>query len=489
MQWYRMCREEVLAVVTRPAIFATAVALACVSVASMIQSQGDVDDHREQYREQLQERVQAQLRIVAPSGRSVDPGLRVLRPPTATRILVRGRAAAVLSAWDFGPSGVDERPPYTAQGTRLVAAVSLDFEGIVLVFGGLLSVAFGLYRVVADRGSHWSRAVRVLPVPWRALVAARLAAGIVVVAFLLGIWLAIVAMVVGVVEPASATELRWVLLRLSVPTLLYLVTLHTVGLASALRYRSALSAVVMGVIGWLLITFIVPLGLAVTSRTAVPRLTRHALERERQEAYADEFRRFEDAIGRTIAAHVPAGPILQALADIDEPVVKDLNLEAAWQAGVAEARQLAARFELEWDTHVARQRAFQNTSVALSPASALTAGLAELAGVGDADAQAWDRAARTYHAALAAAVFDDRPIANTRIPVGNSFPTFALNRHPPKRYAALPVFQAPDVSEQARWQSARGPLGWLLLHAALALMVAYRAGIRDLRQGATTPHP
>lgn len=483
MKWYALCLEDLCSVLTRPAVYAAAALLAGLSIASMMQSRADLDEHRRRYTEELQERVQAQLRIVAPTGRVVDQGLRVLRAPAATTILLRGTATTLPAGWDFGPSGVEARAPYPLLDSLIASSASLDFEGIALIFGGLLSVALGLQRVLSDRESNWSSAIRALPVGWREVAVARVVAGTVAVALMLGMWLGIVAAAAGVVEPASAAELRWTLLFLAVPTWLYLTALHAVGVAAALGGRSSLRAVVMGMAVWLSITFILPQVLTIVSRSVVPQMARQTMERERRDAHADSVARFEDAMGRMIGARIPEREMRSALVDIDGPAIAHLQLNAAWRAGMAAARNVADTFDSEWNAYQNVRRHFQDTSLALSPASALTVGLSELAGVGGAAEQAWERAVQGYYLALAAVVFDDRPQLSSRVPMGASYSMFALNRHPPRKYPVLPVFQEPEVSKATSWRAARLPLVWLLVHTGFALAWAYVAGVRDLRRG------
>lgn len=483
MMWFVLCREDLLRALTRPAVYAAAALLAGLTTASMIQGRSDLDEQRSRYAEELQERVQAQLRTVVPNGRVVDQGLRVLRPPTATTVLLRGTAATLPAGWDLGPSGSEERPPYPPEGIRIESSVSLDFEVVALVFGGLLSVALGLQLVLSNRNSQWTNALKALPVRWREVAIARMVAGAGVVAMMLALWLAVVAVGAGLVEPASAAELRWTLLSLAGPTFLYLTALHAMGMAAALGSRSALRAVVTGMALWLSITFILPQVLAVVSRTLVPRMTRHTMERERRDAHADSVRRFEDAMGRLIGERIPEREMRRLLVNIHEPEIAHLQLDAAWRAGMAAARKVADMFDAEWSAYQSVRRRFQDTSVVLSPASALTVSLSELGSIGDATVRAWERAAMDYHTALAEVVFDDRPMLSSMVPVGSSFASFALIRHPPRTYAVLPVFQEPDISRGAGWQATRRPLMWLLVHTSLALAWAYVAGIRDLRRG------
>jgi hypothetical protein len=198
--WFVVCRERVLSVLARPDVYAAAALLAGLSIASMLQGRSDLDEHHARYQEGLQERVETQLRTRVPNPRAVDLGLRVLRPPTETTVLLRGTAASLPSGWDLGPSGTEERPPYPRDGTRIESSVSLDFEGVVLVFGGLLSLAFGLQMVLSDRESRWTSALRALPIRWRDIALARVSAGAVVVAVMLALWLAAVAAATGVVD-------------------------------------------------------------------------------------------------------------------------------------------------------------------------------------------------------------------------------------------------------------------------------------------------
>jgi hypothetical protein len=398
-------------------------------------------------------------------------------------VLLRGTTATLPSGWDFGPSGAEERPPYPYEATRVDSSVSLDFEGIALVFGGLLSFGLGVYRVVADRESHWFDAIRVFPIPWRQVTAARLITSAVVIGLVLTIWLATVAIAASMVDPDSANELRRALLLLAVPTFLYLNLLNAVGMAAALWSRSSLRAAVTGMTLWLVIAFILPQALAVISRMLSQPITRHSMEQNRRDAHADSVRRFEDAIGRTIAEHVPDRQMRQELVGVDAPAVVHLELNKAWLAGMADARSVAASFESNWRDYRQNRLRLQNVSVALSPGTALTVSLSDLARVGGATEAAWELAVQSHYELLRATVFDDRPLLTCMVPSGNSFSPFALVRHPPRRYSMLPAFQEPVTSNHPTWSAAGKSLAWLSLHTVAAMAFAFVSGLRALRHG------
>jgi hypothetical protein len=480
--WWHMCSEEVLGILSRSGMYLAAVFLAGLSIAAMLQSRGDLQEHRARHNEELQDRVQAQFRTQAPNGRTVDSSLRVLRPPVAAAILVPTSAATLPSGWDVGPAGVEARPPYPVQGGGLGTAVSLGIDGIVLVFGGLLSAALGFYQILSARSSNWSSALKALPVAWHSIVGAHLAASAVLIALGLSLWWIIVEVLVALIEPDAAPELRWTLLRLIVPTYLYLVTLNWAGIGVALWSPPSLQGVVMGLALWVAVTFVVPQALWLVARTALPQESRHAMERARQEGFADEIKQFEDSIGRTIGAHAPTLRALSDLENIDDPPIQHLRLDEVWRAGIAKARGVAQAFDVEWQVSQVQQRRVLNTRMALSPATALAAGVSELAGVGETAGEAWETAVRRHHAALTKVLFDDRPMLNSMVPVGRSFTSFALIRHPPRSHKEFPPFQEPSQEWWKAWRGAARPLGWLVFHVVLALTWAYGAGRRDARR-------
>jgi len=480
MGGFRLPVDELLRCLSRPSVYIAAVLLAALTTGGIVRSSADLEAKRSQYDEQLQERTQARLRTINPSGRVVDPGFRVLRSPNPRTILVKGNVAVVPSAWDFGPAGAVARLPYLSYGTGTAAAGIMDFESIVLVFGGLICLALGLERVITDRDSGWTAALKALPVPWRISVAARLAGGTALVTLLVALWLAIVVVMLVLIEPEATSDLPWTLALLTVPTWLYLVAFHMLGVAIAQRIPSSTRAVTIGMTTWLVATLVFPQGLALIDRALDAGATRQAMERERQEAFADEFHRLEDEIGRSIAANVPDGPLLRGLSTIDEPILKSLELDAFWVAGAEGARAVADKFELQWLEVQLRRQEVQDRNIAISPASALTTALAELAGSGWDTHRAWERAAIQYHSVLAEALFDNRPVVNTRVTVGGSTPSFALDRSEWKPYADLPGFEEPVLGSRNRWDAARPAVVWLLLHFLVMLFLAYRGGIREL---------
>lgn len=478
--WLRLCLEEVLSVLTRPAVYVAAAFLVGISLAAMVQNREELQEHRARYEEELQARLQAQLRVRAPNGRVVEPGFRVLRPPSATTILLPSSNAALPSGWDLGPAGIEERPPYPIAGNSPGAMSSFGLDSIVLIFGGLLSIGLGLYQVLTVRGSHWREALRALPVAWRSIVGGHLVAGAIVVSLVLTIWWLFITALVGMADPVSSSELRRTLFSLLLPVGLYLLTLNAAGVAAALWTASALKGITTALGLWLILSFVLPQGLGFISRTAGSGQSRHAMERERQESFADEIKRFEDDIGRMVAASAPTPEALAALVNIDDPPIQHLNLDAVWRAGIASARTAARRFDSEWTAQQELRHRLLGINAALSPATAMASALSEFAGVGETARTAWEEAATKHHEALVGLVFDDRPMLNSLVPIANSYASFGLVRHPPRPHSMLPVFQEPLLESRRTWRGVSVPVLWLLLQAILAVFLAYRAGIRDL---------
>jgi hypothetical protein len=218
--WWRLFVEDALTSLTQLRVYAGATLLAGLSMAFMVQGKGDLAVHREHYADLLHERVQAQLRppgVV--TGRAVEPGLRVLRAPNSSVILVRGHTSSFPAAWDFGPAGVEAQPPYPNRGTGNHGGVLLDLEGVVLVFGGLVSLVLGLGRVLMDRDSGGDRAVRALPLPGAMIAASRVVSGGLVVVVLVVVWFGVIAAFAGVFAANVAENLRVTLAYLSLPML------------------------------------------------------------------------------------------------------------------------------------------------------------------------------------------------------------------------------------------------------------------------------
>jgi hypothetical protein len=204
------------------------------------------------------------------------------------------------------------------------------------------------------------------------------------------------------------------------------------------------------------------------------------MERDRQEAYADEVRRVEDAVGRSIGARVPAVGDLAVISKAADAVFNEE--EATWLAGIATARQVASTIDQEWITQLGRRQRFQNTGAALSPGSALSLAVSDLAGVGHSTEQAWEQAVRAHHGALSVALFDNKPMVNLRVPVGSNVSLMVFRRHASPRYAELPAFHAPENGFRDHRRTARWPLAWLALQTALAFGFAYCAGLKDTRR-------
>lgn len=81
---------------------------------------------------------------------SVEPALRLLRPPSVNSIFVRGVDAAMPSSWDLGPAGVTEGlvSPSLVQGTE--AGSLTDLEALIRVVLGLLAILLGCDVIALD---------------------------------------------------------------------------------------------------------------------------------------------------------------------------------------------------------------------------------------------------------------------------------------------------------------------------------------------------
>ena len=470
--------DEVFRHVRSRWLTASAILLVLGSWASITLGQRDFTEQRAAYDELSQSRMQAEFRTSGRLyGRGPEVAARAIRSPNPGAILVQGEERLLPAAWDFTPAGSEGLAPYAYSARRSDGGSIWDLEALIRAYGGILALVLGAMGVLADRSSGWYRAVRAMPVSTRRLIAARVLGGCVTLALLVvSWWLAL--HVVIITRGAQVTS--GALWMQALPALTYLWLFFGLGSTVAWLLRSGLRTMVIGIVIWL--------GAAILGPTLVPIVTQiisrvptqSGMERERRERYADEMRDMEQTVGRLLAQRLPRAirqPESDRVATREFPQV-----EPEWQRRLASARVSADRAEQTWRRMQEHERRATALVELMMPGGLLRRLMAELAGTGPSTTIAWEHAVGSRQAELNVRVFDDRPIANVRVPVDAAVYGMAFTRHDALQLGDLPTWDPPANDLSTRLAVVRRPAIGLIVWTALALWAAYAAGIRGMRQ-------
>jgi hypothetical protein len=154
-------------------------------------------------------------------------------------------------------------------------------------------------------------------------------------------------------------------------------------------------------------------------------------------------------------------------------------LDQHWQAQLLQARASAVKLETEWQTQYRSRRQVVAVLAWLSPGTLLREAVTELAGTGAESSQSWEDAIEEYQTALEHSLFDDRPAATLRIPVGDTEFLYTHIRHQAPRFGDLPRFQGPEGSWRVRLSAAGihllGLIVWLIAATTAAWSLSFRS--------------
>jgi hypothetical protein len=92
------------------------------------------------------------------TGTQLEPGLRVLRPPETSSIVITGLAGSVPSYWDFGPAGLRTGRALTDDHDVAAGIGGADLRYVISIVLGLLAVYLALTSVAGERADGSSSA-------------------------------------------------------------------------------------------------------------------------------------------------------------------------------------------------------------------------------------------------------------------------------------------------------------------------------------------
>lgn len=454
--------------------------LVCIlsSLATILRSHHAYLDAADRYALELQDRQRLRLLPVVPSGRTVEPVLRVLRPPNSVSILVAGVERTMPAAWDFGPSGVQTLPPYPSQISPVSLDVLTDGESVIRLFGGLLGLALGFWLVTTDQQRGWLAAGLSLPVPPWWPLSALMSAGALMLAAIALFWMLV-----------SRTWGSWLLgpnqelgLAFSYTWLfvwMYLVTMTCIGAAVARLTPTPLSGAATVASVWTVLILMGPQLLSAAVFLAGDLVPRARFEYERREAYADRRRVSEESLARRLMAAVPDAPSKSAL---DAAAAQAFPaVEPDWIGQLNEARAETAALTRTWLGNQALWLGRLQWMSRLTPGTLLQASLATSNGQGWETQRWWEQRMHQHEAALNEALFDDRPVVDLRLYWRGDPFISGFTRHRPLQLAEFPSFDESLGASIKHRETRRADVIAAMLQLMTALSVALLYPKRERR--------
>jgi hypothetical protein len=464
---WQLSFARLLSTLRLPAFWAGVVLLIGGSVGSLVLGQRSLQEDRERHDVASQQRLLLQLQPQAgPSGRAVDPRLRVLRPPSALASWASGFERSLGSGWDFGPASEETLPPYP--GSTLPGDVDLDVELIIRLFGGILAVFLGVWVVQSERASGWLAVEAATQTPAVLLRIARFFGILMAVATGVVIWAAGVHLASAYLSletslPADA----WPDVGIGVAMFLSLMAAIGALVAARIDSSSGAQATALGI--WAVWSFIVPQVVMATGPVVDTPVQFESSQRDlARELYAE----IEYAAARHVVGAVGFAATTLDLDEKADPAFE--SIEADWLLQLSSARaQLESRRQ-KYDQLRGQESSRWRLAAAFSPAFNLHTLIAESLGIGPGATRDWMTAVGSHRQQLEAALFDDRPIVPLRLPLATGLEAWSYPRHLPLTIAALPQFVDPVAPEPSGLPRALAVIH-LLLVGFLAAVVPARS--------------
>jgi hypothetical protein len=441
----------------------------------------DLADQHESYVNAVQDRIQSQVRSPGvATGRGVEPGLAVIRPPNPAVALVGGPGSGLPAAWAMAPAGAEAAAPYVFQRSRQGVQLTLAPEAVFRLFGALFALGLALWQSLNDVARSWPMVSAGWALPSKAIAFADFIGDAAMTALIVVAWFGSVAGYLFVSAGPASPEawLDW--LWLAPLAWLYLLTFAWIGSAVAYSCRSLRAAVMAGAAVWVLLTLVLPqaLPMIATWNGSVPSVAN--FERSRREIYADHLRQLDVDLSRTISTRV--GDREPSLDRAEIARAEFTRLESEWRRGMDAARIVTRDMDREYQAQIDHQRRAVSRLGRLMPGSAVAAAAAEVAGSGRAYVDAWEASVQDYKWRLDEAVFDDLPRITLSVTSGGQSELMAFSRRPPARLVDLPAFEAPTLGRRMRLLSAAADAIPLAIHALIALLLGIAAHRRVLER-------
>jgi hypothetical protein len=416
-------------------------------------------------------------------GWALEPGLRALRPPEPSTVIVAGLDGSLPQFWDFTPAGVRAGRSLPERSDLSDTAGTVDFEFAVRVLLGALAVLLALQSVAGERASGALLAVLGQPVRPSAVLAGKLASGAITLAGAVAIVVSVTALTIALTAPdlISAPFLAS-LSALWAASLLYLLACFSGGLLIASAVPFYTPALIAAVLLWILSAFVaLPLG-GLLARALSPVSPRSLVEARTEELAAHGIRvaRIEmgdvylEVLGsRSRWRAIETDPMLdRAVRQAVEPVYQRHT-----QALRTELDRVFADADRAGSRH---KRVIEAVSLA-SPAAQFTAAATAIAGTGQENARRWEEATAGQQSRLNSALFDDWPRLTFLVaerpglrPDGAGRAIHAFQRRAAPSIQELPHFVPPPAHPSLRFADA---LPHLLVLTAYAILFAIGASV------------
>jgi len=372
---------------------------------------------------------------------SMEPGLRVLRPPSVNSILVRGLDAAMPSFWDLAPAGVIEGAvsPSLAQDTEVGSLT--DLEALIRIVLGLLAVLLGCDAIALDRANGMLGALLSQPIRPAAVVSGKLLGAVITLSASVGVVLGTAGLTLLARGPDLFTRaLAQCLFELAILATVYLCIILLVTVLLSLwieRYEAVLLA---GLALWAYAALIGPQLVVFGARALAPVPPRQLMESERQGIFDARDQSTKELLGRAYRDTV--GEPMPNFIDPKAPVAAEID--RLWRAETVDTRRMMVAPE----DRLARASALQDRltwGLALAEPGALFLELADgVANTGREYRTEWATAVVAYQSRVNAQLFDDRPRLVLLAPaVGRARMILNLDRHPFPSVRDLPGFTQP----------------------------------------------
>lgn len=469
LAWLIVARAYVVEVVRARWLWALFIVCMLSSLATVLRSHHAYLDAADRYALELQDRQRLRLLPVVPSGRAIEPVLRVLRPPNNVSVLVAGVERIMPAGWDFGPSGVQTLPPYPSQISLVSLDVLTDGESVIRLFGGLLGLALGFWLVTTDLQRGWLAGGLSLPVPPWWPLSALMFAGTLVLAVLALIWTLVLSMFASWLlgpnqELGFAFSSTWFFVWM------YLVTMFGIGGAVARMTPTLLGGAAMVASVWTVIILMGPQLLSAAVFLAGDLLPRARFEYERRETYADRRRVNEESLARRLMAAAPDASSKSAL---DAAAAQAFPaFEPDWIGEQSEARAEAAALTRAWLDNQARWLGRLQSMSRLTPGTLLQTSLATSNGQGWETQRWWEYRVHQHEAALNEALFDDRPVVDLRLYWRGDPFISGFTRHRPLSLTELPSFDESLGASIRQRVTHRADVAAAMMQLMIALSVA-----------------
>jgi ABC-type transport system involved in multi-copper enzyme maturation permease subunit len=330
-------------------------------------------------------------------------GGSAFRPPSPLSLISDGVEMVL-------PNSVETRGYISDQGAQVQFNTSRRIENPFTALFGRLDLAFVVSTVLAvlvmiftfnavagERERRTLAQIMANPVPRPTVVAAKMAAGssLLAAAFLTGTAAGLLLTVALGLSPFGQPGTAFPFVIAVGVSLLFLIVFYNLGLLVSSLSRSSASAMITLLAVWVSLAMILPKASVVASRVILPVKSQQVVDLEKSQIRS-QFNRELDGALRELARTMPGVKDMSVKEYFAAKRAKNPAVEAYEKAQTERRADFAARLSVALDRVDAaferqrgRQAALARNLSRLSPVSSFLHVLAELAGTGFAEEEAW----------------------------------------------------------------------------------------------------